>query len=149
MDSIRVLLCNHHPIVRSGLRLLLERESALRVVGEAANAREAVALAEYLYPNVVILDVKLPDRTGIMAAREISAKFRKIGVIFVSAHIDEEYVAEAYKAGARGYVLADCVQTDLIPAIRLVAEGARFLSPAFASQLREQYAPRSQNESGP
>jgi CheY-like chemotaxis protein len=125
MHPIRVLLCNHHPIVRSGLRALLEREPEIRVVGEAANSREAVALTEYRHPDVVLLDMQV-------AAREISAKAQDVGVVFISEHLDEEYVTEAFKAGARGYVLADSAQSDLIRAIQVVATGARFLSPSIS-----------------
>ena len=137
MDPIRVLLCNHHPIVRSGLRLLLEREPGIRVIGEAANSREAVALTEYQRPDVVLLDVKLPHMTGMRTAREITAKAAGIGVIFVSEHVDEEYVTEAFKAGARGYVRADSVQTDLIRAIGVVGRGGRFVSAGVRSEMLE------------
>jgi DNA-binding NarL/FixJ family response regulator len=132
MHPIRVLLCNHHPIVRSGLRALLEREPEIRIVGEAANGREAVALTEYRHPDVVLLDVQVPHLTGMLATREISAKAENVGVVFISEHVDEEYVTEAFKAGARGYVLADTAQTDLIPAIQIVATGGRFLSPGIS-----------------
>lgn len=146
MKPTRILLCNHHPIVRSGLRLLLERESAFRVIGEAANGREAVVLAEHTHPEVVLLDVKLPYVNGIVAAREICSKDRKVGIIFVSVHVDEEYVAEAFKAGARGYVLADSAQSDLIRAIRVVARGNRFLSPSITTQLLEEYVIKHSRE---
>jgi DNA-binding NarL/FixJ family response regulator len=132
MHPIRVLLCNHHPIVRSGLRALLEREPEIRVVGEAANGREAVALTEYRHPDVVLLDVQLSHTTGMLAAREISAKAQNVGIVFLSEHADEEYVTEAFKAGARGYVLADSAQNDLIRAIQVVTAGDRFLSPSIA-----------------
>ncbi len=140
MKPTRVLLCNQHPIVRSGLRLLLERETAYRVIGEAANAREAVVLAEHTHPEVVLLDIKLPDINGIVAAREICSKDSNVGIVFVTAHVDQEYVSEAFKAGARGYVIADSVQSDLIRAIRVVARGDKFLSPSITSQLLEEYA---------
>lgn len=149
MDPIRVLLCNHHPIIRSGLRLLLEREPEIRVVGEAADSREAVALTGYRHPTVVLLDVKLPYTNGIMTAREISSNTHGTGVVFVSEHVDEEYVVEAFKAGARGYVLADSVQTDLIRAIRVVAKGGRFLSPGITSQLLDGYARKHRSLSQP
>ena len=132
MHPIRVLLCNHHPIVRSGLRALLEREPEIRVVGEAANGREAVALTEYRHPDVVLVDVQLPQTTGMLAAREIAAKAQNVGVVFIGEHVDEEYVTEAFKAGARGYVLADAAQSELIRAIQIVASGGRFLSPSIS-----------------
>jgi two-component system, NarL family, response regulator NreC len=132
--SIRVILANHHPIIRSDLRLLLERQPAVRVVGEAANGREALVLAEYKHPDIVLLDVQLSQINGIAAAREISSKNPSSGIIFVSSLGDEEYVSEALKAGARGYVLEDAVQIDLADAIRVVAGGGTFLSPAISSR---------------
>jgi DNA-binding NarL/FixJ family response regulator len=135
MAWIRVLLCHQHPIVRSSLRDLLERESDIRVVGEAANGREALTLADYFHPEIVLLDVKLTQTTGIAAAREIIAKCKDTGVVFVSVDGDEEYVAEAFKAGARGYVLADSAHTDLVHAIRVVAKQGNFLSPSIMSRL--------------
>jgi len=132
---IRIVVANPHPIIRGDLRLLLERESVFRVIGEAADGREAVMLAEYRRPDVVLLDVKLPLLNGLAAAREISSKKPELGIVFVSALADQEYVAEAFKSGARGYVLADDVQTDLLFAVRLVAGQGRFLSPSLRAKL--------------
>jgi DNA-binding NarL/FixJ family response regulator len=132
MDAIRVLLCHPHPIFRSGLRVLVERERDIRIVGEAANGREAVTLTDYWRPDIVLLDVKLTQTTGLAAAREIAAKFENIGIVFVSVEGDDEYIAEAFKAGARGYVLANSAHTDLIRAIRVVANHGRFSSAKVA-----------------
>jgi len=129
MAAVTVLLANDHPIIRSGLRVILERERDLRVVAEAANGREAVVLAEYKRPDIILLDVSLPYVNGMAAAREISQKDRHAGIIFVGEHTDEAYVSEAFKAGARGYVSADAVQTDLVQAIRTVMAGDPFVSP--------------------
>jgi DNA-binding NarL/FixJ family response regulator len=123
---IRIVVANHHPIIRSDLRLLLERQSEFQVIGEAANEREAVLLVEYRHPDIVLLEVN-----GMAAAREISARKPGLGVIFIGALADEEYISEAFKAGARGYVLADAAQTDLPDAIRAIAAGGTFLSPAI------------------
>jgi DNA-binding NarL/FixJ family response regulator len=138
--SIRIVLANHHPIIRSDLRLLLERQPAFRVTGEAANGREAVVLAEYRSPDVVLLDIKLPQLSGIAAAREITSKKPGVGVIFATALTDQEYVSEAFRAGARGYVLADAVQVDLISAVQVVGRGGSFLSPAISAKLIEEFA---------
>ncbi len=137
---IRIVLANHHPIIRSDLRLLLERQPAFRVSGEAANAREAVVLAEYRRPEIVLLDIKLPQPGGIAVAREISLKNPDLGIIFVTALTDQEYVSEAFKAGARGYVLEDAAQTDLISAVHVVAGGGSFLSPSISAKLIDEYA---------
>jgi len=139
-NPIRIVLANHHPIIRSDLRLLLEREPALRVIGEGANGREAVVLAEYRRPDIVLLDIKLPQFNGMAAAREISAKKPNLGIIFVTALADEEYISEAFKAGARGYVLGDAAPADLSSAIRVVAGGGMFLSSAISAKLIEEYA---------
>ncbi|MDQ2844390.1 MAG: response regulator transcription factor [Acidobacteriota bacterium] len=135
MERIRVLLANHHPIIRSSLRLLLEREPRVRVIGEAANEREAIVLSEYLNPDITLLNVKLPHVAGIPAAREISAKGPNPKTIFVSALTDEGYVYEAFKAGARGYVLGDEAQADLVTGVLVVAKGGVFLSPLISSHL--------------
>lgn len=110
----------------------MEQECDIRVVGEAVNGRETVVLADYWHPDIVLLDVKLTHTTGLAAAREIASKFENIGIVFISAEGDEEYVAEAFKAGARGYVLADSAHTDLIQAIRAVANHGKFSSPKVA-----------------
>ena len=135
MEPIRIVLAKHHPIIRSNLRLLLEREPAFRVIGEAADGREAVALVEYRRPDVVLLDVQLPPLNGIATARDILAKRHECGIVFVTALTDQEYVSEALKAGARGYVLEDDAPVDLFEAVRLVAGGSSFLSPAINEKM--------------
>jgi DNA-binding NarL/FixJ family response regulator len=139
-ELIRIVVANDHPIIRSDLRLLLERQPGFRVTGEAANGREAVILAEYRRPDVVLLDIKLPQLTGIAAAREITSKKPGLGIIFITALTDQEYLSEAFKAGARGYVPGDAVQTDLIPAVHVVARGGSFLSPAISARLIDEFA---------
>lgn len=126
--------------MRSELRLLIEREADIRVLAEASNGAEAIVLTEYFRPDVVLLSVSLPGRTGIVAAREISAKQQRAGIIFLGTHIDEEYAAEAFKVGAHGYVTEEAAHTDLIRAIRIVAKGGWFLSSAIAEQLLDDYA---------
>jgi DNA-binding NarL/FixJ family response regulator len=130
---LRVLLANHHPIVRSNLRLLLEREPDTRVVAEAANGREAVALADYRHPDIALLDINLPHLNGIAAAREILSRNSKAAVIFVSPHPDEAYVSEALKAGARAYVMESTAETDLHAAIEAVRAGRSFVSPSIVT----------------
>lgn len=139
MEPIRIVLANHHPIIRSNLRSLLEREPAVRVIGEAANGREAVTLAEYLHPDLILLDVTLPPLNGISTAREIASKRQRCAIIFVTVLTDQEYVSEALRAGARGYVLEDVASTDLVRAIQVVAGGGSFLSPAVTAKLIEEH----------
>ncbi len=128
MQQIRVLIANHHPIVRNGLRALLERDSRIRVVAEAANGREAITLADYRHPEVVVLDVDLHLIRGIDVARAISESEPKTRIVFVSSVAEESYVQEAFRAGARGYVLENLAQTDLLTAISAVVEGGVFVS---------------------
>jgi DNA-binding NarL/FixJ family response regulator len=135
MDQIRIVLANHHPIVRTTLRGLLEKEPGFEIVGEAANGREAVVLSDYRRPDVLLLDVHLPFVSGLSAAIEISARNPKPRIVMVSELADEEYVVEAFKAGVRGYVRADAAQTDLVTAVRSVANGKCYLSPSITSQL--------------
>lgn len=140
MRLIRILLANSHPIVRSNLRLLIERERGLHVVAEAANGLEATVLADYRQPDVILLDINLSHINGIATAREILAKNAKAIVIFVSSHPDEAYIAEALKTGARGYVIEDCAETDLVPAIEAARTGGAFISPCIRTPAMERLA---------
>lgn len=97
-------------------------------MGEAANGREAIILAEYCSPDIVVMDIKLVQPTGIAVARTIASKIANAGIIFVGVDADAEYVSEAFKAGARGYVLADSAPSELLRALEVVAGGGRFLS---------------------
>ncbi len=145
-EPVRIVLANHHPIIRGSLRLLLERDPHLRVVGEAANGREAVALVEFKRPDIVLLDIKLPHVNGLAAAREIGSKKPGLGIVFVTALTDQEYISEAFKAGARGYVLGDAAAIDLSFAIQVVAGGGAFLSPAISAKLIEDFAAKQAND---
>jgi len=137
MQRIRILLANHQPLIRSGLRLLLEREPDFQVVAEAANGREAIVLTEFKHPDVVLLEVKLPYLNGIAVTREISSKNGCSKQIFVTADTDEAYVIEALKAGARGFVAEDSAPVDLAHAIHVVSVGRMFLSPAICMRFLE------------
>jgi len=135
MKPVRILLADDHTIVRKGLRMLLE-SAGYQVVAEAANGRDAVALADEHRPDVVVMDVAMPILNGIEAARLISAKS---AVVFLSMHSDEAYVLKALKSGARGYLLKDSAEHDLILAVRTVHEGKAFFSPAIGKMLVEDY----------
>jgi two-component system response regulator NreC len=114
MFSIRILLADDHTILRKGLRLLLEREAEFGVVGEASNGREVVDAVGRDSPDVVIMDIAMPVMNGIEATKRIAAAYPKIAVIILSVHSDEAYVLRALKAGARGYLLKDSAESDLI-----------------------------------
>ncbi|MGD0496956.1 MAG: response regulator transcription factor [Bryobacteraceae bacterium] len=139
MSAIRILLADDHTVVRKGLRLLLESHDGLEVIAEAADGRQAVALAEQTAPDVAVMDVAMPILNGIEAARQISAKLPKTAIVFLSMHSDEAYVLRALKAGARGYLLKDSAEHDLIAAVEAVVQGKTFFSPAISNMLVEDY----------
>jgi DNA-binding NarL/FixJ family response regulator len=137
--KIRILLADDHNIMRRGLRLLLERQPGFEVVGEAADGRQAVERAEAMRPDVVVLDIAMPNLSGIDAAQQINASLPHAAIIILSMHSDEGYVLRALKAGARGYVLKDSAENDLIETIRAVSEGKAFFSPEISKILVEDY----------
>ena len=139
MKKICVLLADDHLVVRRGLRSILERQSGIEVVGEAANGSEAVALSESLVPDVVIMDITMPHLNGIDATAQIVKRNARIGVVILSVHSDETYVLRALNSGAKGYLLKDSAETDLVKAVDTVAQGKPFFSPAIAETLLEDY----------
>jgi DNA-binding NarL/FixJ family response regulator len=132
---MRVLIADDHGIVRSGLRLLLERQPDIEVIGEAADGAEARELAIRERPDLAILDLKMPKLTGLQATREIKAQAPEVAVLILSMHDDERYLAEAMRAGASGYVVKTQADTDLVAAIRAIERGEPFPEPAVAGEL--------------
>src|ERR1051326_3086192 len=124
MASIRILLADDHTVVRDGLRALLERESDMTVIAEAADGRECVRLAETELPDVVVMDLAMPNMNGMEATRRLLAKNPRIGVLILSMHQDESYVLGSLKAGAKGYLLKDSLRSEVVQAIRAVFQGA-------------------------
>jgi DNA-binding NarL/FixJ family response regulator len=139
MANVRILLADDHNILRDGMRLLLERQPGFDVVGEAADGREIVELAREHQPDVVVMDIAMPNMNGIEATRRIVEKQPHTGVVILSMHYDESYVIRSLKAGARAYLLKDALKTELIAAIRAVAEGRSFFSPKISRILQEDY----------
>ena len=139
MKKIRILLADDHKLMRSGLRLLIEQQPDLTVVGEAADGREAVALAKSLRPDVAVMDISMPNLNGIEAAHQITQSHAGLAVIVLSMHPDESYVLRSLKAGAKGYLLKDSAESDLITAVRAVARGKSFFSPAVSKVLLDDY----------
>lgn len=144
MDSrratkLRLALADDHTMMRSGLRLLLEREPDFSIVGEAGDGRQAIEIVETQSPDVVIMDVAMPNLNGIEAARRITNAHPRTAIIILSMHSDESYVLRALNAGARGYLLKDSAESDLIAAVRAVSEGKAFFSPAISKLLVEDY----------
>jgi two-component system response regulator NreC len=144
MKKIRVLLADDHTLMRRGLRLIVEQQPDLVVVGEAEDGRQAVTLAASLRPDVAVLDIGMPNLNGIEAAKQITDGKSGAAIIILSMHADESYILRALKAGARGYLLKDSAESDLVRAIRSVAEGKSFFSPAVSKVLLEDYVKKLQ-----
>lgn len=139
MNPIRILLADDHGVVRKGLRFLLQRSQEMEVVGEAGDGREAIAKAEELNPDVIIMDIAMPHLNGIAATAQIIKRNPKIGVIILSMYSDETYLVRALTAGAKGYLLKDSAENDLIRAVQAVSEGRPFFSPVIAQALLDDY----------
>jgi DNA-binding NarL/FixJ family response regulator len=132
---VRVLIADDHGIVRSGLRLLLERQPDIEVIAEAADGAEAREIAVRERPDLAILDVRMPKLTGLQVTRELKKQAPEVSVLILSMHDDERYLFEALKAGASGYVLKTQADADLMEAIRAVERGEPFLTPAAQQAL--------------
>ncbi|HTS61330.1 MAG TPA: response regulator transcription factor [Candidatus Acidoferrales bacterium] len=139
MRTIRVLLADDHILIRAGLRMVVDAHPDLTVVGEANDGREAVAMSAKLKPDVVVMDVGMPSLNGIEACRQIQTESPGTQVAMLSMHSDEGYVLRALKAGAKAYLLKDSAEADLASAIRAVAAGKSFFSPAVGKVLLEDY----------
>jgi DNA-binding NarL/FixJ family response regulator len=136
---IRVLLADDHALVRKGFRLILETQPDIEVVGEAGNGREAVEQALKLHPDVVVMDVAMPELNGIEATRRLADSVPRTRVLALSMHKDSVYVREILKAGARGYLLKDSLDSDLVNAVRAVARGDGYLSPGVSDAVLSDY----------
>jgi DNA-binding NarL/FixJ family response regulator len=136
---IRVMIADDHPLVRGGLRHLLEREGEFQVIAEAADGYEAIDLAALHKPDVILLDVGMPRLSGPDAALSISQKVPTARIVMVSMHSDEGYVLRALKAGARGYLLKASPEADVLAAVRAVASGNAYFSPRITKLLVEEY----------
>ena len=138
-DRIRVLIVDDHIIVRSGLRLLLEAQPDIDVVGEASDGREALNLVEKHLPDVVLMDITMPGMDGLEATRLIKASWPQINVLALTMHRSDEYFFEMLKAGASGYILKGAETSDLMQAVRVVGRGEVFLYPTMAQKLVKDY----------
>jgi DNA-binding NarL/FixJ family response regulator len=135
----RVVLADDHSVVRQGLRAWLERSGHVQVVGEAADGREAVAIVEQLQPDVVIMDIAMPMLNGIDATAQITRRNPDTKVIILSMHADESYILRALGAGAKGYLLKESTETDVLPAVQSVRDGKPYFTPSIARLLLEDY----------
>ncbi len=140
--SIRIIIADDHQILRQGLKTLLEKEPDMEVVAEAEDGRKTVTLVQELTPDVVIMDVNMPDLNGIEATRQILSDYPEMKVIALSMHADRRFVINMLKAGAHGYLLKDCAFEELAQAIRLVMANKTCLSPGVAEIVVKDYVHR-------
>ncbi len=147
MSRINIVLVDDHPVVRKGLRALLEAEPDLSVVGEAASGQEAVDLVERLKPALLIVDLRMPGLDGLEVTRQVSRRSPHTRVLILSMHANEAYVTEGLRSGATGYVLKDTDSNNLLQAVREVAAGGRYLSPPLSDLIVEAYLQKSQDGS--
>jgi DNA-binding NarL/FixJ family response regulator len=146
MKQLQVMLADDHAILRAGLKLVIEREPDMKVVAEAEDGRGALDRAPDSGADVLVMDVAMPGLNGIEAARQILAKKSSLAIVILSMHSDEAYVLRSLRAGARGYLLKESAETDVIAAIRAVAQGKSFFSPKVTKLLQEEYVQRLQQE---
>jgi DNA-binding NarL/FixJ family response regulator len=139
MEKIKVLLVDDHTVVRQGLRVLLEAEQDIEIVGEADTGRQAVQLTRKLAPDVVVMDIAMPNLNGLEATRQILKEMPRAKVLVLSSYSDDEYVHQMTEAGAAGYLLKQTAATDLIKAIREARKGNAFFSPSISKRLLDQY----------
>ena len=137
--TTRLLLVDDHEVVRSGLKMLLSAEEDVEIVGEAGTAADAIEIAGTVAPDVILMDIGLPDLSGIEATREIRKRFPKVAVVALTIHEDEEYFFKMLDAGAAGYVPKRAAPEELLPAIRAAAAGEVYLYPSLAKLLVTDY----------
>lgn len=136
---IKILLADDHALVRQGFKMILSAQPDMEIVGEAGNGREAVELAEKLQPDLIVMDVTMPELNGIEATRRVTTAAPRARVLALSMHKDAVYVREILRAGARGYLLKDSVDADLLAAVRSVAKGEGYLSPGVSDAVLTDY----------
>jgi DNA-binding NarL/FixJ family response regulator len=140
MDQLNVLIADDHPLFRKGIRTLLETMPDIDVVGEAATGREVVEMVAALQPDLVLMDLQMPDGGGMAATREITSTSPHVGVLVVTLFEDDESVFAALRAGARGYILKDAEEEEMMRAIRAVGQGEAIFSPAIATRVIDYFA---------
>jgi DNA-binding NarL/FixJ family response regulator len=136
---IRVALVDDQTLIRQGIQTLLELEPDIEVVGAASNGQEAIAVAERLMPDVMLMDVRMPGMDGVAATRSITQRWPRIGVIILTTFDDDEYVFEGLKAGARGYLLKDVSSDEIANAVRAVARGEALIQPSIQRKVLAEF----------
>jgi DNA-binding NarL/FixJ family response regulator len=138
-EKIRILLADDHAVVRQGFKMILAAQPDMEIVGEAGNGREALDLAGQLQPDVIVMDVAMPELNGIEATRRVADLSPRSRVLALSMHKDSVYVREILRAGARGYLLKDSISSDLLAAVRAIARGEGYLSPGVSDAVLNDY----------
>jgi DNA-binding NarL/FixJ family response regulator len=136
----RILLVDDQTLIRQGIRMLLSTEPGMEVIGEAANGREALRMIEQLRPEVVLMDVRMPEMDGVTATREAVLRFPEVGVIILTTFDDEEYIFEGLRAGARGYLLKDISSEEMAEAVRIVSMGGALIQPSITRKVLSEFA---------
>ncbi|HMK60238.1 MAG TPA: response regulator transcription factor [Dissulfurispiraceae bacterium] len=137
--KVKVLLAEDHRVMRDGLKSLLEQQTDITIAGVADNGRIAVQMAQELMPNVVVMDIAMPELNGIEATRQIMAKCRDAKVLILSMHADSHFISGAVEAGASGYLMKDCSFDELLSAIRSLAQGKNYFSSEVAGNIISEY----------
>jgi DNA-binding NarL/FixJ family response regulator len=140
---IKIVLADDHRIVRQGVRILLEAEPDFCILAEAKDGLEAVRMVERFYPDILLLDLIMPEMNGLEVTRVVRKHFLKTNIVFLTMHANEAYVLEALQAGAQGYVIKDSSSEELVRAIREVAAGHRYLGPPLLEEMIEAYRKRA------
>ena len=149
MSKISLILADDHAVVRSGLRMLLEAQAEIEIIAEAESGREAVSLARSLRPDIILMDIQMPDLNGIEATKQIKKLAPETAVLALTMHEDEQYFFEMLRAGASGYVPKRAAPDELLTAIRTVARGEVFLYPSLATRLVKDFLDRAGAEEQP
>jgi DNA-binding NarL/FixJ family response regulator len=136
-SPLRILLADDHAIVRQGLKLLIDNQSDMGVVGEAADGTDAVSQAKSLSPDIVVMDISMPGMNGLVATRTLKRMLPNVAIVALTRHDDDTYLEELLRAGASGYVLKQSAPTDFLRAIRAVAAGGVYLDPAITSRVAD------------
>jgi len=147
-EQIRILIADDHIIVRAGVRLLLEAETDITVLGEASDGREALDMVERFHPDVVLMDIAMPIIDGLEATRRIKKNWPGVSVLVLTMHRSDEYFFEVLKAGASGFILKAGETIDLINAVRIVSRGGVYLHPAMAQKLVSDYLSLIEGDEG-
>lgn len=147
-EPSRVVIVDDQDFVRDGIKVMLSAERSLRIVGEAADGQEALELCGRVRPNLVLMDVRMPQMDGLLATRKIKQRFPEVSVLILTMHENQDYLLEAIKAGAAGYVLKDAPRHELVTAIRKVLDGETTLNRDLATRLLQRLASEAQEPVG-